>query len=326
MEVINLSGYTEDEKMHIAEEHLVPKQMKMNGVKPHEVTVKADAIRDIIRYYTREAGVRGLERSIGKIFRKVVHMDAEKGDKNTSEITVDAKNLSDFLGVRKYTYGVAQKEPQVGQVNGLAWTEVGGDILTVEAVVFPGKGVVQRTGSLGDVMKESVEAARSVVRARAAKLGIDKSAFANTDRHIHFPEGATPKDGPSAGAAICTAIVSTMTNIPVRPDVAMTGEITLRGEILEIGGLKEKLLAALRGGIKKVLIPETNVKDLAEIPDNVKTGMEIVPVRWIDQVLEEALVRKPEPLKTDSAEKAATAAPIPAAGSNAVSGTQATAH
>ena len=326
MEVINLSGYTEDEKMHIAEEHLVPKQMKMNGVKPHEVTVKADAIRDIIRYYTREAGVRGLERSIGKIFRKVVHMNAEKGDKNTSEITVDAKNLSDFLGVRKYTYGVAQKEPQVGQVNGLAWTEVGGDILTVEAVVFPGKGVVQRTGSLGDVMKESVEAARSVVRARAAKLGIENSAFANTDWHIHFPEGATPKDGPSAGAAICTAIVSAMTNIPVRPDVAMTGEITLRGEILEIGGLKEKLLAALRGGIKKVLIPETNVKDLAEIPDNVKTGMEIVPVRWIDQVLEEALVRKPEPLKTDSAEKAATAAPIPAAGSNAVSGTQATAH
>lgn len=189
-----------------------------------------------------------------------------------------------------------------------------GDILTVEAVVFPGKGVVQRTGSLGDVMKESVEAARSVVRARAAKLGIENSAFANTDWHIHFPEGATPKDGPSAGAAICTAIVSAMTNIPVRPDVAMTGEITLRGEILEIGGLKEKLLAALRGGIKKVLIPETNVKDLAEIPDNVKTGMEIVPVRWIDQVLEEALVRKPEPLKTDSAEKAATAAPIPCRG------------
>ena len=234
---------------------------------------------------------------MGKIFRNVVHQNADKKKDEVKEVVVTDKNLADFLGVRKFDYGVAKKEPQVGQVNGLAWTEVGGDILTVEAVVFPGKGVVQRTGSLGDVMKESVEAARSVVRVRAAKLGIEAKVFGETDWHIHFPEGATPKDGPSAGAAITTAIVSAMTGIPVRPDVAMTGEITLRGEVLEIGGLKEKLLAALRGGIKKVLIPENNVKDLAEIPDNVKTGMEIVPVRWIDKVLEEALVRMPEPLK-----------------------------
>ncbi len=297
MEVINLSGYTEDEKMHITSGHLIPKQMEMNGVKKGEVKIEDSAVRDIIRYYTREAGVRGLERSVGKIFRKVVHQNADKKKDEVKEVVVTDKNLADFLGVRKFDYGVAKKEPQVGQVNGLAWTEVGGDILTVEAVVFPGKGVVQRTGSLGDVMKESVEAARSVVRVRADKLGIDAKVFGETDWHIHFPEGATPKDGPSAGAAITTAIVSAMTGIPVRPDVAMTGEITLRGEVLEIGGLKEKLLAALRGGIKKVLIPESNVKDLAEIPDNVKTGMEIVPVRWIDKVLEEALVRMPEPLK-----------------------------
>ncbi len=310
MEVINLSGYTEDEKMHIAEEHLIPKQRDLNGVKPEEAQIEPDAIRDIIRYYTREAGVRGLERSIGKIFRKVVRSadlaQKGRGKKNAVQAAVvNSENLGEYLGVRKYTYGMAQKEPQVGQVNGLAWTEVGGDILTVEAVVFPGKGVVQRTGSLGDVMKESVEAARSVVRARAAKLGIEAETFGKTDWHVHFPEGATPKDGPSAGGAITTAIVSAMTNIPVRPDVAMTGEITLRGEILEIGGLKEKLLAALRGGIRKVLIPESNVKDLAEIPDNVKQGMEIVPVRWIDQVLQEALVRAPEPLVQSEAAKAA---------------------
>ena len=302
MEVINLSGYTEDEKMHIASEHLMPKQMELNGVKKGEVKVDESAIRDIIRYYTREAGVRGLERSIGKIFRKIVRKNADTKKGEGKETVITAENLSEFLGVRKYDYGVAKKEPQVGQVNGLAWTEVGGDILSVEAVVFPGKGAVQRTGSLGDVMKESVEAARSVVRARAEKLGIESKSFAETDWHIHFPEGATPKDGPSAGAAITTAIVSAMTNIPVRPDVAMTGEITLRGEVLEIGGLKEKLLAALRGGIKKVLIPETNVKDLEEIPDCVKTGMEIVPVRWIDKVLEEALVRMPEPLSKKPSE------------------------
>ena len=342
MEVINLSGYTEDEKMHIAEEHLIPKQRELNGVKPEEVDIEPDAIRDIIRYYTREAGVRGLERSIGKIYRKVVRAadlgqesKAEKPEgekpeqaartkgrkKSAAKAVVNAENLSEYLGVRKYTYGMAQKEPQVGQVNGLAWTEVGGDILTVEAVVFPGKGVVQRTGSLGDVMKESVEAARSVVRSRAAKLGIAAEAFGKTDWHVHFPEGATPKDGPSAGGAITTAIVSAMTNIPARPDVAMTGDITLRGEIPEIGGLKEKLLAALRGGIRKVLIPQTNVKDLAEIPDNVKQGLEIVPVRWIDEVLQEALVRQPEPLAEEEPSKAA---PIEISTSAAPAGTVAT--
>ena len=331
MEVISLSGYTEDEKMHIAQRHLIPKQLELNGMKKNEAEVTEDAVRDIIRYYTREAGVRGLERSIGKIFRKIVRVHCENEDtkiaksadategevkptkrtKRVKKIVVNSANLADYLGVRKYQYGVAQSEPQVGQVNGLAWTEVGGDILTVEAVAFPGKGVVQRTGSLGDVMKESVDAARTVVRARAEKLGIDPAAFGNTDWHIHFPEGATPKDGPSAGAAITTAIVSAMTGIAVRPDVAMTGEITLRGEVLEIGGLKEKLLAALRGGIKKVLIPESNVKDLAEIPDNVKTGMEIVPVRWIDKVLDEALVAKPQSLKPKTKEQFTVALNVP---------------
>ncbi len=296
MEVINLSGYTEDEKLHIALEHLIPKEMELNGVKKGEVTITEDAIRDIVRYYTREAGVRGLERAIGKIFRKTVRKNDESTAKKKPTVTVTRENLSEFLGVRKYTFGVAQKDPQVGQVNGLAWTEVGGDILTVEAVVFPGKGLVQRTGSLGDVMKESVEAARSVVRSRAEKLGIEPKIFSETDWHIHFPEGAVPKDGPSAGAAITTAIVSAMTNNPVRPDIAMTGEITLRGEVLEIGGLKEKLLAALRGGIRKVLIPESNVKDLAEIPENVKTGLEIVPVRWIDEVLTQALLKPITPI------------------------------
>ena len=343
MEVIGLSGYTEDEKVHIAVEHLVPKQKELNGLKKNEAEITEEAIRDIIRYYTREAGVRGLERSIGKIFRKVVRKHSEAEDdyaqaveaaskaaqetgtqakavrrRGMGKITVTAENLSDYLGVRRYTFGMANKDPQVGQVNGLAWTEVGGDILSVEAVAFPGKGVVTRTGSLGDVMKESIEAARSVVRARARRLGIDQESFGKTDWHIHFPEGAVPKDGPSAGAAITTAIVSAMTNIPVRPDVAMTGEITLRGEVLEIGGLKEKLLAALRGGIRKVLIPESNVKDLVEIPDNVKSGMEIVPVRWIDKVLEEALVRMPEPLpdpvKKTEGEPVVAAQPAAAAG------------
>lgn len=316
MEIINLSGYTEEEKIHIAEQHLIPKEMKLNGVKKGECDIEEAALRDIIRYYTREAGVRGLERSIAKIFRMVVRkhsLPLKKGE-SYPEVEVAADNLNDFLGVRKFDFGIAHKEPQVGQVNGLAWTEVGGDILSVECVVFPGKGVVQRTGSLGDVMKESVEAARSVVRARAVQLGLDPNVFGKTDLHIHFPEGATPKDGPSAGCAITTAIVSAMTNIPVRSDVAMTGEITLRGEVLEIGGLKEKLLAALRGGIKKVLIPQQNVKDLVEIPDNVKKGMEIVPVRWIDQVLDEALVSKPEPLTSGATTPGLPlAAPNPAA-------------
>lgn len=297
MEVIHLDGYTEDEKYHIAAEHLIPKQMQLNGVKKNEVSITEGAIRDIVRYYTREAGVRALERAVGKIFRKIVRRNDAGKSEVKEPVVVTEKNLADYLGVRRFTFGTAQKEPQIGQVNGLAWTEVGGDILTVEAVVFPGKGVVQRTGSLGDVMKESVEAARSVVRSRAQKLGIEPTAFTSTDWHIHFPEGATPKDGPSAGAAITTAIVSAMTNNPVRPDVAMTGEITLRGEVLEIGGLKEKLLAALRGGIKKVLIPQSNLKDLAEIPENVKTGLEIVPVRWIDEVLAQALVLPLHPLE-----------------------------
>lgn len=297
MEVIHLDGYTEDEKYHIAAEHLIPKQMQLNGVKKNEVSITEGAIRDIVRYYTREAGVRALERAVGKIFRKIVRRNDAGKSEVKEPVVVTEKNLADYLGVRRFTFGTAQKEPQIGQVNGLAWTEVGGDILTVEAVVFPGKGVVQRTGSLGDVMKESVEAARSVVRSRAQKLGIEPTAFTSTDWHIHFPEGATPKDGPSAGAAITTAIVSAMTNNPVRPDVAMTGEITLRGEVLEIGGLKEKLLAALRGGIKKVLIPQSNLKDLAEIPENVKTGLEIVPVCWIDQVLAQALVLPLHPLE-----------------------------
>lgn len=297
MEVIHLDGYTEDEKYHIAAEHLIPKQMQLNGVKKNEVSITEGAIRDIVRYYTREAGVRALERAVGKIFRKIVRRNDAGKSEVKEPVVVTEKNLADYLGVRRFTFGTAQKEPQIGQVNGLAWTEVGGDILTVEAVVFPGKGVVQRTGSLGDVMKESVEAARSVVRSRAQKLGIEPTAFTSTDWHIHFPEGATPKDGPSAGAAITTAIVSAMTNNPVRPDAAMTGEITLRGEVLEIGGLKEKLLAALRGGIKKVLIPQSNLKDLAEIPENVKTGLEIVPVRWIDEVLAQALVLPLHPLE-----------------------------
>ena len=297
MEVIHLDGYTEDEKYHIAAEHLIPKQMQLNGVKKNEVSITEGAIRDIVRYYKLEAGVRALERAVGKIFRKIVRRNDAGKSEVKEPVVVTEKNLADYLGVRRFTFGTAQKEPQIGQVNGLAWTEVGGDILTVEAVVFPGKGVVQRTGSLGDVMKESVEAARSVVRSRAQKLGIEPTAFTSTDWHIHFPEGATPKDGPSAGAAITTAIVSAMTNNPVRPDVAMTGEITLRGEVLEIGGLKEKLLAALRGGIKKVLIPQSNLKDLAEIPENVKTGLEIVPVRWIDQVLAQALVLPLHPLE-----------------------------
>ena len=296
MEVIHLDGYTEDEKYHIAAEHLIPKQMHLNGVKKNEVSITEGAIRDIVRYYTREAGVRALERAVGKIFRKIVRRNDAGKPEVKEPVLVTEKNLADYLGVRRFTFGTAQKEPQIGQVNGLAWTEVGGDILTVEAVVFPGKGVVQRTGSLGDVMKESVEAARSVVRSRAQKLGIEPTAFTSTDWHIHFPEGATPKDGPSAGAAITTAIVSAMTNNPVRPDVAMTGEITLRGEVLEIGGLKEKLLAAMRGGIKKVLIPQSNLKDLAEIPENVKTGLEIIPVRWIDEVLTQALVLPLRPL------------------------------
>ena len=305
MEVIRLSGYTEDEKTNIALTYLQPKQMENNGVKDTELLVTEEAVRDIIRYYTREAGVRSLERDLGKICRKVVKGLLLK--KYTGLVTVDAANLNDFLGVRKYNYGRAEAQNQVGQVVGLAWTEVGGDLLTIEAALMPGKGVITTTGSLGDVMKESVAAARTVVRSRARVLGIKDEVFEKKDIHIHVPDGATPKDGPSAGAAMTTALVSALTGIPVRSDVAMTGEITLRGEVTAIGGLKEKLLAALRGGIKTVLIPEENAKDLQDIPDNVKSELEIVPVKWIDKVLEIALEHAPTPL-TD--EEPVAAAPL----------------
>jgi len=306
MEVIRLSGYTEDEKTNIAMKYLLPKQLKNNGVKEEELQITEAAVRDMVRYYTREAGVRSLERELSKICRKVVKGLLLK--KLEPQVVVTADNLPDYLGVRKYTYGRAEEQNQVGQVVGLAWTEVGGDLLTIEAVTMPGKGVITRTGSLGDVMKESVEAARTVVRSRARLLGIKDDSFEKKDVHIHVPDGATPKDGPSAGAAMVTAFVSALTGIPVRGDVAMTGEITLRGEVTAIGGLKEKLLAALRGGIKTVLIPEENVKDLQEIPDNVKSGLEIVPVKWIDKVLEIALTHKPVPLTDEEVAAAAVAA------------------
>jgi ATP-dependent Lon protease len=299
MEVIRLSGYTEDEKTNIAVKYLLPKQMKNNGVKDAELAVDEAAVRDIVRYYTREAGVRSLERELSKICRKVVKALLLK--QMQPQVKVTADNLADFLGVRKYSYGRAEAQNQVGQVVGLAWTEVGGDLLTIEAAIMTGKGTITRTGSLGDVMKESVEAARTVVRSRARRLGIAEDLLEKRDIHIHVPDGATPKDGPSAGAAMTTALVSALTGIPVRADVAMTGEITLRGEVTAIGGLKEKLLAALRGGIKTVLIPEENVKDLQEIPENVKNGLEIVPVKWVDKVLEIALERMPTPLPDDEA-------------------------
>ena len=306
MEVIRLSGYTEDEKTNIAITYLLPKQMKNNGVKEAELSITETAVRDIVRHYTREAGVRSLERELSKICRKVVKGLLLK--KMQAQVVVSADNLNEFLGVRKYTYGRAEEQNQVGQVVGLAWTEVGGDLLTIEAALTPGKGIITRTGLLGDVMKESVEAARTVVRSRARRLGIKDETFEKKDIHIHVPDGATPKDGPSAGAAMATAFVSALTGIPVRGDVAMTGEITLRGEITEIGGLKEKLLAALRGGIKTVLIPEANAKDLQDIPENVKNGLEIVPVRWIDKVLELALESMPIALP----EEDLTAAPVTA--------------
>jgi ATP-dependent Lon protease len=294
MEVIRLSGYTEDEKVHIAQRYLLPKQMSNNGLKSNELSVAESAIRDVVRYYTREAGVRSLEREISKICRKVVK--ALLLAKKSSKVQVTSKNLDKYLGVQRFTFGIAEKENQVGQVTGLAWTEVGGELLTVEAAAVPGKGKALSTGKLGDVMQESVKAAMTVVRRRAARLGITKDFHEKWDLHVHVPEGATPKDGPSAGIAMTTAMVSVFTGIPVRSDVAMTGEITLRGEVLGIGGLKEKLLAAHRGGIKTGLIPEENVKDLREIPDNVKNRLEIVPVRWIDQVLDLALQSKPAPL------------------------------
>lgn len=306
MEIIRLSGYTEDEKINIAMQYLVPKQMKRNGVKEGELVVDESAVRDIIRYYTREAGVRSLDREIAKICRKVVmqvtlNEDKKKASKSKTvskakpkAIKVTEKNLHDYLGVRRFDYGVAESENRIGQVTGLAWTEVGGELLTVEAVALPGKGTIQCTGQLGDVMKESVSAAWSVVRSRAESVGLAPDFYEKKDIHVHVPEGATPKDGPSAGIAMTLAMVSAFTKIPVRADVAMTGEITLRGEVLPIGGLKEKLLAALRGGIKHVLIPKDNVKDLEEIPENVKIGLTIHPVKWIDEVLALGLEAQPE--------------------------------
>ena len=311
MEVIRLSGYTEDEKINIAMRYLLPKQISNNGLKANEIDVAEDAIRDIIRYYTREAGVRSLERELSKICRKVVKLLLLKKESGT--VKVNSENLDKFLGVRRFDFGLAGKQNQIGQVTGLAWTEVGGDLLTIEAATMPGKGAIIRTGSLGDVMKESVEAARSVVRSRSRRLGIRDEVLEKRDIHIHVPDGATPKDGPSAGIAMTTALVSALTGIPVRADVAMTGEITLRGEVTAIGGLKEKLLAALRGGIKTVVIPEENVKDLAEIPDNVKQGLEIVPVKWIDKVLAIALERQPVALTEEE-----VAAQVAAAATRAV--------
>ncbi len=318
MEVIRLSGYTEDEKVNIALRYLLPKQAKNNGVKDEEMEITESAVRGIVRYYTREAGVRSLEREISKICRKVVKATQLK--QAVGKVVVTDANLNDYLGVRKYDYGQAEKKNQVGQVVGLAWTEVGGDLLTIEAAVMPGKGNIIRTGQLGDVMKESVEAARSVVRSRARRLGIKDEMFEKRDVHIHVPDGATPKDGPSAGAAMTTAFVSALTGIPVRANVAMTGEITLRGEVTAIGGLKEKLLAAHRGGITMVIIPEENVKDLQDIPENVKNHLEIVPVKWIDRVLELALETVPQPLPDDEpAKPIEVAKPVaPAAGAESL--------
>ena len=293
MEVIRLPGYTEDEKINIATRYLIPKQVTANGLKATELEIDTQAIRDIIRYYTREAGVRSLERQIAKICRKVVkdHAQAKK-----VAVKVAPESLEALLGVRKFRYGLAEQEDQVGQVTGLAWTQVGGELLTIEAAVVPGKGHLIKTGSLGDVMGESITAALTVVRSRAKSLGIALDFHEKRDTHIHMPEGATPKDGPSAGIGMCTAVVSALTGIPVRADVAMTGEITLRGQVLAIGGLKEKLLAAHRGGIKTVIIPEENVRDLKEIPDNIKQDLQIKPVKWIDEVLQIALQYAPEPL------------------------------
>ena len=309
MEVIRLPGYTEDEKMNIAKRYLVPKQIKQNGLKEEELKVSDAALLDIVRYYTREAGVRSLEREVAKICRKAVKQMLL--DKKAQSVQVTPKNLDKFLGVRRHRYGKAEEADRVGHVTGLAWTEVGGELLSIEAAVLPGKGKPVFTGQLGDVMKESIQAAMTVMRSRQEVLGLDKDFHANYDFHIHLPEGATPKDGPSAGIGICTALVSALTRIPVRSDVAMTGEITLRGEVLPIGGLKEKLLAAHRGGITKVLIPVDNEKDLAEIPDNIKGKLEIKPVKWIDEVLELALTHQPAPraaaaIPTDGAPKAKT--------------------
>jgi ATP-dependent Lon protease len=296
MEVIRLPGYTEDEKLNIARRYLVPKQVKQNGLKEGELKISDSSILDIVRHYTREAGVRNLERELAKISRKAVkQLLLDKADKKNGVVAVTPRNLDKYLGVKRFRFGKAEEMDRVGQVTGLAWTEVGGELLTIEAAVVPGKGKLLHTGQLGEVMQESIQAAMSVVRSRAAVLGLEVDFYQKHDVHIHMPEGATPKDGPSAGIGMCTALVSALTRIPVRSDVAMTGEITLRGEVLPIGGLKEKLLAAQRGGIETVLIPDENQKDLVEIPDNIKGKLNIKPVRWIDEVLQVALTRQPTP-------------------------------
>jgi len=304
MEIIRIPGYTEEEKVNIALRYLLPKQILANGLRRGELNVPEETLRDLIRYYTREAGVRGLEREIAKICRKVVREHVESSDK--ASVTITQEMLEDYSGVKKFKYGLAEESNQIGQVTGLAWTQVGGELLTIECALTPGKGRVVKTGSLGDVMQESIQTALTVVRSRAAGLGITDDFHEKHDLHVHVPEGATPKDGPSAGIGMCTALVSALTKIPVRADVAMTGEITLRGRVLPIGGLKEKLLAAHRGGIKTVIIPDENVRDLKEIPDNIKESIEIKPVRWIDEVLDIALAYPPEPRVEDPAEKSAT--------------------
>ncbi len=303
MEVINIPGYIEDEKLRIAEKYLLPKQLKNNGLNSKELQISRNTLRDIVRYYTREAGVRNLEREIAKICRKVVKdILLTKGSKKVKKVQVSSRSLEKYLGVRRFRFGLADEQNRIGQVTGLAWTQVGGDLLTIEAALMQGKGKLSYTGQLGDVMQESIQAAMTVVRGRAETLGIDTDFYQKNDVHIHVPEGATPKDGPSAGVSMCTALVSVLTGIPVRADVAMTGEITLRGEILPIGGLKEKLLAALRGGIKTVLIPSDNQRDLAEIPANIKKHLDIKPVKWIEEVLETALERMPTPVETQADE------------------------
>ena len=294
MEVIRIPGYTEDEKLHIARNYLLPKQMEQHGLRDTEIQISDQVLVDIVRYYTRESGVRNMEREIAKICRKAVKKLAL--DKKLSKVTVTARNLESFLGVRQFRYGLAEENNAIGQVTGLAWTQVGGELLQIEAMLMPGKGKLEQTGQLGDVMKESIQAAMTVVRSRAADLGLDPDFYQKLDVHVHVPEGATPKDGPSAGVGMCTALVSALTKIPVRATVAMTGEITLRGTVLPIGGLKEKLLAAHRGGIETVIIPSENEKDLADIPKNILRKLDIHPVTTIDEVLEIALVETPKPL------------------------------
>ncbi len=307
MEVIRIPGYTEAEKINIAQRYLVPKQLKNNGLKKDELAFTEDSLRDLIRYYTREAGVRGLERQIAKVCRKVVREHA--GQRSYPKVLVDSELLEKHLGVHKFKYGLAEESDQIGQVTGLAWTQVGGELLSLEAAVMPGKGRQIKTGSLGDVMQESISAAMTVVRSRATSLGVPSDFHEQHDVHIHVPEGATPKDGPSAGIGMCTALVSALTRIPVRADVAMTGEITLRGQVLPIGGLKEKLLAAHRGGIRTVIIPHDNLKDLKEIPDNIKEDIEIIPAKWIDEVLQVALQYMPKPLQEEGQEMIAKEEP-----------------